>query len=45
MFNYQNKNIDHQDGVKFDIAFTVGINEFRGNKKVDYFLIDAKESQ
>ncbi len=43
VFSYEKKEIGFEVGKKFDIVFTAGINEFRGNKKIDLFLEDAKE--
>ncbi len=44
VFSFEKKNYGLKRGRKFDIAFTAGINEFRGSRKVDLFLEDAKES-
>lgn len=45
LFNFASKKIDVELEDVVDIAFTVSINEFRGNKKIDLIVEDVKKSE
>jgi len=44
-FNFESRDLKVNTGGLFDIAFSLSINEFRGNKKLDLIVEDVKKSK